>query len=61
MRVSKSINGGQPKNLSRERIERTMLNIIAAMAASFTLCVVDEKLPAFVELQAAIRARGQFH
>ncbi len=38
-------------------IERTMLTIIAAMAASITLCVPDEKLTAFLELESAIRER----
>ena len=33
-------------------IERTILTIIAAMAASITLCVPDEKLTAFLELES---------
>ena len=37
-------------------IERTMLTIIAAMAASITLCVPDEKLTAFLELNREKRA-----
>lgn len=37
-------------------VERTMLGIIAAMAAKRYVVSADEKLTAFVELEAAVRS-----
>ena len=42
-------------------IERTMLTIIAAMAKKRFIVRAEEKLTAFLELEAAIRELGATH